>query len=164
MVRITKKVISKDTKKDTKKSQPAMKKVKSALQTVICKKAPQPIGPYRLGKTVSTTKASSGTWLFTSGQIGMLPDATLISDTDVVLQAQQALKNLKDVAEAGGFDLAKDTVKTTVYLVKMADFPLINVEYAKFFTGENPPPRSCVAVHQLPKMSMFEIDAVLYKN
>ena len=78
-----------------------------------------------------------------------------------VVQARRALMNLKLLAKDNGFKLS-DAIKTTVYVTDMAVFKDINVEYAKFF-NENPPPRSCVAVYQLPKYAAFEIDAVFYK-
>ena len=105
---------TKSAKKESAPKKPISKKKSSALQTVACKSIAQPIGPYRLGKTV--TESKKGQWLYTSGQIGMLPDASLISNDDVVAQAVQALKNLTAVCKAAGFDVAKDTVKTTVYL------------------------------------------------
>ena len=76
-------------------------------------------------------------------------------------QAKRALQNLKALALSNGFKLT-DTVKTTVFLVDMAHFAEVNAEYAKFFKTD-PPPRSCVAVHQLPKGALFEIEAVFFK-
>ena len=68
---------------------------------------------------------------------------------------------MKQRAQSNGFKLT-DTIKTTVFLTDMAHFDEVNVEYAKFFDKEKPA-RSCVAVHQLPKGALFEIEAVFFK-
>jgi len=78
-------------------------------------------------------------------------------------QAERALKNLKLLAESAGFTLDKHTIKTTVFLTKMAHFAEINVVYTKYFGLEDPPARSCVAAHELPKGALFEIEAVFFK-
>ncbi len=79
------------------------------------------------------------------------------------IQAQQALTNLRNLVEANGFDLSKNTIKTTVFLTKMADFAECNQVYAKFFSEDALPARSCVAVKELPMGASFEIEAVLFK-
>ena len=77
-------------------------------------------------------------------------------------QATQALKNLQAVATSNGFTL-NDAVKVTVFLVNMDHFAEVNKVYTEFFTGENPPARSCVAVSGLPKGVLFEIEANFFK-
>ena len=139
----------------TKKSAPAISK--TTIKTMSCSKIAQPIGPYSMGKIISTPH---GTWGYSSGQIGMNPKGELTGKKPGQ-QATRAIQNLKLCAQANGFKL-KDTIKTTVFLVDMAHFAEVNVEYAKFF-NEDKPPRSCVAVHQLPKGALFEIEAVFFK-
>lgn len=112
--------------------------------TVHCDKVAQPIGNYRLGKLVKSADGRS-TWLYTSGNIGLQPDGSMVSD-EMHLQARQSLWNLKTVAESSGFAIT-DCIKTTVYLVDMADFKEMDVEYCKVFFGEDPPPRVCIAAH-----------------
>ena len=123
-----------------------------------CDKIAQPIGPYSMGAVIAAPGV--GTWGYSSGQIGMSPKGELTSQKPGP-QAKRALMNLKTLARANGFKMT-DTIKTTVFLVDMAHFAEVNVEYAKFFT-EGKPPRSCVAVHQLPKGALFEIEAVFFK-
>ena len=78
-------------------------------------------------------------------------------------QSDQALKNLKAIAEANGFELT-DAIKTTVFLTDMADFGGVNEVYASYFNdSEKLPARSCVAVKQLPIGAKFEIEAVFHK-
>ena len=59
--------------------------------------------------------------------------------------------------------MAQHTLKTTVFLVDMADYPAVNVEYAKVFTGSEPPARSAVAVKGLPAGALVELEAVFFK-
>ncbi|KAJ2917852.1 hypothetical protein MD484_g2533, partial [Candolleomyces efflorescens] len=77
----------------------------------------------------------------------------------VEAQAEQALKNLKAVVEAGGAELGK-VVKTTVFLKSMDDFVAVNGVYAKFF-GNHKPARSAVEVARLPKDVLVEVEAIV---
>jgi 2-iminobutanoate/2-iminopropanoate deaminase len=112
--------------------------------------APAAIGPYSQGFV-------SGGFLFTSGQIPLDPVSGEVSGKTVGEQAEQAISNLKAVLEAGGSGLSK-VVKTTCFLADMGDFAAFNEVYAKHFTGK--PARSCVAVKQLPKNVLCEIEAI----
>jgi 2-iminobutanoate/2-iminopropanoate deaminase len=112
--------------------------------------APAAIGPYSQGFV-------SGGFLFTSGQIPLDPVTGEVSGKTVDEQAERAISNLKAVLEAGGSDLSK-VVKTTCFLADMGDFAAFNEVYAKHFTGK--PARSCVAVKQLPKSVLCEIEAI----
>jgi 2-iminobutanoate/2-iminopropanoate deaminase len=112
--------------------------------------APAAIGPYSQGFTV-------GNFLFTSGQIPLDPESGEVSGKTVGEQAERAIANLKAVLEAGGSSLA-NVVKTTCFLADMGDFAAFNEVYAKHFTGK--PARSCVAVKQLPKSVLCEIEAI----
>ena len=115
--------------------------------------APAAIGPY-------AQAVDGGSVLITSGQLGLDP-ATGALAQGVEAQARQALENLGAVLRAAGMDYA-DVTKTTVFLADMGDFAAINAIYAEFFTGEAPA-RSCVAVKELPKGGLFEIEAVAVK-
>ncbi|MDR1095994.1 MAG: RidA family protein [Spirochaetaceae bacterium] len=112
--------------------------------------APAAIGPYAQGFV-------SGGFLFTSGQIPLDPVSGEVSGKTVDEQAERAIANLKAVLEAGGSGLSK-VVKTTCFLADMGDFAVFNEVYAKHFTGK--PARSCVAVKQLPKNVLCEIEAI----
>lgn len=114
--------------------------------------APAAIGPYSQAIRV-------GELLFCSGQIGLpAGQGGDLVKGGVEAEARQALSNLKAVLEAGGASLGT-VVKTTVFLQRMEDFPLVNSIYGEFF-GDHRPARACVAVSQLPKGAQFEIDAV----
>lgn len=107
-----------------------------------------PVGPY-------SPWVRRGGWVVTSGQIGL--EGGAVVDGGVAVQAEQALANLCAVLEAGGATLA-DVVKTTVFLVDMADFAAMNEVYARVF-GEHRPARSTVAVAALPLGALVEVEA-----
>src|SRR4051812_45705319 len=100
---------------------------------------------------------AAGGWLAVSGQVG-LKDGALVEG--VRAQTTQALLNLREVVERHGAGLG-DVVKTNVFLVSMDDFAVMNEEYAKVFSSDQPA-RSAVAVHQLPLGARVEIEAWVY--
>ena len=104
--------------------------------------APAAIGPY------SQAVQANGV-LYLSGQIGMNPANGELVSADVCEQATQALANMKAVLAAAGLT-PENVVKTTVFLVDMADFAAVNSIYAQTF-GSEAPARSCVAAASLPK-------------
>ncbi len=122
-------------------------------KTVTAPNAPAAVGPYCHAKLCGNT-------LYTSGQLGLIPATGTLPD-GVEAQARQALENLGAVLNAAGMDYA-DVVKTTVFLADINDFAAINAIYAGFFPGEAPA-RSCVAVKELPKGGLFEIEAIAVK-
>lgn len=123
-------------------------------KTITAPNAPAAVGPYCHAKLAGNT-------LYTSGQLGLDP-ATGALAQGVEAQARQALENLGAVLRAAGMDYA-DVTKTTVFLADMGDFAAINAIYAEFFTGEAPA-RSCVAVKELPKGVLCEIEAIALKK
>lgn len=112
--------------------------------------APGAIGPY-------SQAISTGSLLFVSGQIPVNPETGEIPE-GISAQAAQSLKNLSAILEAAGLSTA-NVVKTTVFLADMADFAAMNAEYAKAF-DEPFPARSAVAVRDLPKSVLVEIEAI----
>lgn len=114
-------------------------------------KAPAAIGPYSQGIKV-------GNFLFTSGQIPLVPETGELVEGDVQDQTRQSLKNVKAILEEAGTSL-ENVVKTTVFIKNMDDFGKINEVYGEFFT-ENPPARSCVEVARLPKDVQVEIEVI----
>lgn len=114
-------------------------------------KANAPIGPY-------SQAIRTGDYLFCSGMIALDPQSGELVGGDVAAQADQALKNLGAILEAAGVSYA-NVVKTTVFLLDMADFAAVNAVYAKYFDA-NKPARSTVAVSGLPKGARVEIDAI----
>ena len=108
------------------------------------------LGPYSAG-------VQAGGLVFVSGQIPA--DENGVVPAGIAAQAERSILNVKAVLEAGGSDL-QHVVKTTVFLRDMADFAAVNEVYARYFTGEIPPARSCVAVARLPKDMPLEIEAI----
>jgi 2-iminobutanoate/2-iminopropanoate deaminase len=114
--------------------------------------APQAIGPY-------SQAINAGNYLFCSGQVGLDPSSGELVEGGIKVQTERALQNLKAVVEAGGASL-EDVVKTTVFLDSMDDFNAMNDVYAEFFTQPYPA-RSTVAVKQLPRGALVEVEAVV---
>lgn len=118
--------------------------------TINAKNAPAAVGPY-----VHAVK--SGNFVFTSGQIGLIPETGVLAE-GIVAQTEQVLKNLGAVLEAAGLSYS-DVVKTTVFVDNMDDFGTVNEIYARYFTGEAPA-RSCVEAASLPKGALIEIEVI----
>ena len=123
-------------------------------QTISTAHAPAAIGPYAQAVRV-------GDLLFTSGQIPLKPDGTLL-EGDIRAQTEQVLKNLQAVLEAGSSSL-ENVVKCTCFLADMNDFTAMNEVYGRFF-GSEPPARSAVEVARLPKDVRIEIEAIAHIN
>lgn len=120
------------------------------MDKIYTKNAPEAIGPY-------SQAVIAGGMLFTSGQIAINPETGKVEASDIAGQTEQIMKNLGAVlAEAGtGFENA---VKTTCFLADMDDFAVFNEIYGKYFTGK--PARSCVAVRELPKGVLAEVEVI----
>lgn len=114
--------------------------------------APGAIGPYSQGWVV-------GDFVYTSGQIPVDP-ATGAVPEGIAAQAEQSCKNVGAILEAAGTGFDR-VVKTTCFLADMGDFAAFNEVYARYFTSK--PARSCVAVKDLPKGVLCEIEAIAVK-
>ena len=112
--------------------------------------APAAIGPY-------SQAVITGNLVFTSGQIPINPATGAVEATDIKEQADQVCRNLSAVLEAAGSSLRK-AVKTTCFLRNMEDFAAFNEVYAKYFTEK--PARSCVAVRELSKGVLVEVEVI----
>lgn len=112
-------------------------------------KAPGAIGPYSQGFI-------SGSMVYTSGQIPVDPDSGKAAE-GITAQAEQSCKNVGAILEAAGAGFEK-VVKTTCFLADMGDFAAFNEVYARYFVSK--PARSCVAVRELPKGVLCEIEAI----
>ena len=123
----------------------------SANRAVTTAGAPAPIGPY-------SQAVESGEWLFCSGQIGLDPESGELVGGGVGEEARRALRNLEAVlAEAGlGFERV---VKTTIYLVDLGEFSIVNEVYGEFVRAPYPA-RATVGVAALPRGARVEIEAV----
>lgn len=113
--------------------------------------APAAIGPY-------SQAIRSGQFIYTSGQIALDPGSGELVGEDVQAQTHQVLRNMQAVLSSAGTSLA-NVVKTTVFLVSMSDFQAMNAVYASYFS-EPAPARSTIAVAELPRKALVEIECV----
>jgi 2-iminobutanoate/2-iminopropanoate deaminase len=121
------------------------------IQFVSTPDAPRAIGPY-------SQAARAHGLLFTAGQVGFDPATGELVDGGIAEQTERVLQNVSAILEASGLSMSS-VVKTTVFLVDMADFAAMNAVYARAF-GEHRPARSTVAVAALPRGARVEIEAV----
>ena len=125
------------------------------MKTIHTNNAPAAIGPYSQAIEVNG-------FIFASGQIPIDPSTGNFVEGDIKEQTKQAITNAKNILKEAGTDLAH-VVKTTVYLANMADFAAMNEVYATFF--QQPfPARSAVAVKDLPKGALVEVEVLAYKG
>lgn len=120
------------------------------LTKIATNKAPAAIGPYSQGIIANGM-------LFASGQIPIIPETGELQTGDIKAQAEQVMKNIGEILMEAGTDYEK-VVKTTCFLAEMSDFADFNSVYEKYFTGK--PARSCVAVKQLPKDVLCEVEVI----
>ncbi|MCJ7733074.1 MAG: RidA family protein [Anaerolineales bacterium] len=120
-------------------------------EIITSKKAPQALGPYSVA-------VKAGHFIFTAGQLGLVPETGEFATGGIEGETRQALENLKNILEEAGSSL-KHVVKTTVFLRDMNDFGTMNGVYSEFFTEEFPA-RSAVQAARLPKDGAVEIEAV----
>ena len=120
------------------------------IKKVATEKAPAAIGPY-------SQAVICGDMVFTSGQIPINPANGNVEAEGITAQTEQVMKNLGEVLKAAGSSFEK-AVKTTCFLADIADFAAFNAVYAEYFTTK--PARSCVAVKDLPKGVLVEVEVV----
>lgn len=120
------------------------------MQTVETKNAPAAIGPYSQAKI-------SGGYVYASGQIPVNPASGAIEAQDVAAQTERVCKNIEALLQAAGTSIEK-VVKTTCFLADIADFGAFNAVYERHFTSR--PARSCVAVKDIPKGALVEIEVI----
>ena len=121
------------------------------MKPIMTEGAPKAIGPY-------SQAIHSGGFLFTAGQIPLDPSTMKLVEGDIDVQAERVFDNLEAVLKEAGLGFA-DVVKTTVFLLRMADFAKMNEVYARRF-GSHRPARSTVAVAELPAGARLEIDVI----
>lgn len=122
------------------------------MTVIATQNAPGAIGPYSQGFV-------TGNLIITSGQLPVDPASGTMPE-GIAAQAEQSCKNVGAILEAAGSGLDK-VVKTTCFLAHMEDFAAFNEVYARHFTSK--PARSCVAVKELPKGALCEIEAIAEK-
>ncbi len=120
------------------------------IKKVSTTSAPAAIGPY-------SQAIICGNMLFTSGQIPLDPATGTMVGEDITEQTERVMQNLSAVLAAAGSSFEK-AVKTTCFLANMSDFASFNAVYGKYFTEK--PARSCVAVKDLPKGALVEVEVI----
>ena len=120
-------------------------------ETVSTDKAPKAIGPY-------AQAIKAGEFIYTAGQIPIDPQSGNLIAGGIAEQTRQVMENLKAVLEAAGSSLGQ-VIKATVFLKNMADFTVLNEVYGEYL-GAAKPARSTVAVAELPRGALVEIDFV----
>lgn len=120
-------------------------------ETVSTDKAPKAIGPYEQAIKV-------GDFVYASGQIPLDPQTGNLVKGDISIQTRRVMENLKAVVEAAGSSLDR-VVKATVFLKNIGDFAAMNEVYAEYL-GAAKPARSAVAVADLPRGALVEIDLI----
>ena len=117
------------------------------------KHAPAAIGPY-------SQAIRCGQFIFASGQAALDPTSSELVGDDIQAQTHRTLQNLQAVLTSAGTSLA-NVVKTTVFLIRMSDFQAMNAVYTTYFSNV-PPARSTVAVAELPKQALVEIECIAF--
>lgn len=122
------------------------------MKIIATDKAPGAIGPYSQG-------FEANGFVYTSGQIPVDPATGNIPE-GIAAQAEQSCRNVGEILKAAGSSFEK-VIKTTCFLADMGDFTAFNEVYAQYFVSR--PARSCVAVRELPKGVLCEIEAIAEK-
>ena len=152
--------MAKTRKRNPRKTAPSRKtrtaKTRTRRTVVLTQHAPSPIGPYSQGIT------AAGKFIFTAGQVAIIPATGETIGDDIKAQTRQAIENVRAILEAGKSNLAS-VVKTTVFLKDMNEFSAMNEVYAQYF-GQSAPARSTVEVARLPKDVRVEIEAIALVN
>ena len=124
------------------------------LERVSTPKAPAAIGPY-------SQAVWAGNFLYLSGMMPIDPATGALEPADITLQAQRIMKNIEAVLAEAGLT-QENVVKTTCFLSDMANFGAFNGVYGEYFSSK--PARSCVAVRELPKSALAEVEVIAYKG
>ncbi len=120
-------------------------------QIIYTNEAPEPVGPY-------SQAILAGDTLYCSGQIAIDPKTGLLAQENITVQTNLCMENVKSVLKAANMNL-ENVVKTSCFLKNMEDFSEFNKVYSQYFQT-NKPARSCVAVKELPKGALVEIEVV----
>ena len=124
------------------------------LERVSTPKAPAAIGPY-------SQAVWAGNFLYLSGMMPIDPATGALEPADITLQVQRIMKNIEAVLAEAGLT-QENVVKTTCFLSDMANFGAFNAVYGEYFSSK--PARSCVAVRELPKSALAEVEVIAYKG
>ena len=124
------------------------------LKRVSTNKAPTAIGPY-------SQAVWAGNFLYLSGMMPIDPATGALEPADISTQAARIMKNVEAVLAEAGLS-QEDVVKTTCFLSDMGNFAAFNAVYGEYFTSK--PARSCVAVRELPKGALVEVEVIAFKG
>ena len=120
---------------------------------ILTENAPKAIGPY-------SQAIQSGSLLFVSGVMPIDPTTNTLVENTIEAQAKQVMKNIDGVLKAAGYTV-DDVVKTTCFLSDINNFAAFNEVYGNYFTSK--PARSCMAVKDLPKAALVEVEVIANK-
>ena len=120
-------------------------------EIIFTKSAPAAVGPY-------SQAVRLGELIYTAGQIPLVPETGRLVEGEIEAQTRQVMQNLSEVLQAAGSNLAH-IIKTTIFVIDLADFAVINKVYGSFFESD-PPARSTVQVAALPLGARVEIEVV----
>ena len=124
------------------------------LNRVSTSKAPAAIGPY-------SQAVWAGNFLYLSGMMPIDPATGALEPADIAVQASRIMKNIEAVLAEAGLT-QENVVKTTCFLSDMGNFAAFNTVYGEYFSSK--PARSCVAVRELPKGALAEVEVIAYKG
>ena len=124
------------------------------LNLVSTSNAPAAIGPY-------SQAVWAGNFLYLSGMMPIDPATGALEPADITVQAARIMKNIEAVLSEAGLT-QENVVKTTCFLSDMGNFAAFNAVYGEYFSSK--PARSCVAVRELPKSALVEVEVIAYKG
>ena len=124
------------------------------LDRISTNQAPAAIGPY-------SQAVWAGDFLYLSGMMPIDPETGALEPADIKLQAQRIMKNIEAVLAEAGLT-QENVVKTTCFLSDMANFGAFNAVYGDYFSSK--PARSCVAVRELPKSALVEVEVIAFRG
>ena len=124
------------------------------MKALFTPNAPAAVGPY-------SQAVDCGDLVFLSGQIPLVPATGLLAEGGIEAQARQMFENIKAVLAEAGMDFT-NVVKTTVFMIDIGDFGVVNEVYGKYFSGECPA-RCAMQAAALPKGALVEIEAIAVK-
>ncbi|MBQ1410404.1 MAG: RidA family protein [Oscillospiraceae bacterium] len=124
------------------------------LNRISTPKAPAAIGPY-------SQAVWAGDFLYLSGMMPIDPATGALEPADITVQAERIMKNIDAVLTEAGLT-QENVVKTTCFLSDMGNFAAFNAVYGEYFSSK--PARSCVAVRELPKSALAEVEVIAYRG
>lgn len=124
------------------------------LNRVSTSNAPAAIGPY-------SQAVWAGNFLYLSGMMPIDPATGALEPADITVQSARIMKNIEAVLSEAGLT-QENVVKTTCFLSDMGNFAAFNAVYGEYFSSK--PARSCVAVRELPKSALVEVEVIAYKG